>query len=93
MDHPQFITGCCIQFVVGGLDLVPAWFLFFQQGPGLELSSFDPLIRLISNKKTISQMQPRMNFERLLVYINLVVRYVTNCVLNYGYGTTSVGSR
>ncbi len=34
-----------------------------------------------------------MNVERLLVYINPVVRYVTNCVLNYGYGTTSVGSR
>ncbi len=31
--------------------------------------------------------------ERLLVYINPVARYVTNCVLNYGYGTTSVGSR
>ncbi len=28
----------------------------------------------------------------LLVYINPVVRYVTICVLSYGYGTTSGGS-
>ncbi len=32
----------------------------------------------ISHKKTISQLQPRMNVKRLLVYINHVVRYVTN---------------
>ncbi len=34
-----------------------------------------------------------MNVERLLVYINPVVRYVTLCVLSYEYGMTSVGSR
>ncbi len=47
----------------------------------------------MSHKKRISQLQPRMNVERLLVYINPVVRYVTICVFNYVYGTTSVGSR
>ncbi len=47
----------------------------------------------IISRKLISQLQPRMKVERLLVYINPVVRYVTIDVLNYGYGTTSVGSR
>ncbi len=34
-----------------------------------------------------------MNVERLLVYINPVVRNLTICVLSYEYGTASVGSR
>ncbi len=47
----------------------------------------------IISRKPIGQLQSRMKVERLLVYINPVVRYVTIGVLNYGYGTTSVGSR
>ncbi len=48
---------------------------------------------LINHKKPISHLRPWMNVERLLVYIDAVVRNVTICVLSYGYGTTSVGSR
>ncbi len=48
-------------------------------------------------KKLISQLLPRLNVERLLVYINPrgtlrdCVRVLAR-VLSYGYGTTSVGS-
>ncbi len=44
-------------------------------------------------KKPISQLRPRMNVERLLAYINPVVRCVTTGVSDYGYETTSFGSR
>ncbi len=41
--------------------------------------------------------QPRLNVEQLLVYINprgMLRDYVVCvCVLSYGHGTTSVGSR
>ncbi len=61
--------------------------------PVWRLRTASKQICLISHKKPISQLQARMNVERLFVYINPVLRNVTICVLNYGYGTTSVGSR
>ncbi len=56
--------------------------------PLCRLKAASEHIWLKSHKKLKFELQSWMNVERLLVYIDPAVRYVTFCILSYGHGTT-----